>query len=161
MQGEVYEYGSFLQSRMHAAGVTCSDCHDSHGGRLRAPGNAACATCHRPATYDVPAHHKHKAGTPAAECVACHMPRRVYMGVDGRRDHALRVPRPDLSVKLGTPNACTDCHAPKTPRWAADAVAKWYGAGRRQEWHYGEALRAGRSGHPDAPSLLVRTVEDA
>jgi tetratricopeptide (TPR) repeat protein len=40
-------------------------------------------------------------------------------------------------------------------------VAKWYGAGRRQKWHYGEALHAGRSGHPDAPALLVRTVEDA
>jgi tetratricopeptide (TPR) repeat protein len=88
------------------------------------------------------------------------MPRRVYMGVDGRRDHALRVPRPDLSVTLGTPNACTDCHAPKTARWAADAVAKWYGAGRRQEWHYGEALHAGRSGRADAASLLVRTVGD-
>jgi tetratricopeptide (TPR) repeat protein len=161
MQGEVYEYGSFLQSRMYAAGVTCSDCHDSHGGRLRAPGNATCAACHRPATYDVPAHHRHKAGTSAAECVACHMPRRVYMGVDGRRDHGFRVPRPDLSVKLGTPNACTDCHAPKTARWAAEAVAKWYGPGRRQERHYGEALHAGRRGAADADALLVRVVEDS
>jgi tetratricopeptide (TPR) repeat protein len=161
MQGEVYEYGSFLQSRMYAAGVTCSDCHDPHGGRLRAPGNATCATCHRPATYDVLAHHRHKAETPAAECVACHMPRRVYMGVDGRRDHGFRVPRPDLSVKLGTPNACTDCHATRNARWAAGAVAKWYGPGRRQEWHFGEALHAGRSGAADAEALLVRAFEDA
>jgi hypothetical protein len=29
-QGEVYIYGSFLQSRMYRAGVTCSDCHDPH-----------------------------------------------------------------------------------------------------------------------------------
>ena len=27
---EVYVYGSFLQSRMHLAGVVCSDCHDIH-----------------------------------------------------------------------------------------------------------------------------------
>ena len=30
IKGEVYEYGSFIQSRMFAAGVTCSDCHDPH-----------------------------------------------------------------------------------------------------------------------------------
>jgi tetratricopeptide (TPR) repeat protein len=83
------------------------------------------------------------------------------MGVDGRRDHGFRIPRPDLSVTLGTPNACTDCHATRTARWAADAVARWYGPGRRQEWHYGEALHAGRSGRPEADTLLVRAVEDA
>lgn len=38
------------------------------------------------------------------------MPETTYMEVDPRRDHSLRVPRPDLSVKLGTPNACTRCH---------------------------------------------------
>jgi tetratricopeptide (TPR) repeat protein len=38
------------------------------------------------------------------------MPERHYMVVDPRRDHNIRVPRPDLSVKLGTPNACTKCH---------------------------------------------------
>ena len=32
------------------------------------------------------------------------------MDVDKRRDHSLRVPRPDLSVELGTPNACSGCH---------------------------------------------------
>src|SRR6516162_7136130 len=36
IDGEVYEYGSFLQSRMHAAGVTCSNCHDPHSAKLRA-----------------------------------------------------------------------------------------------------------------------------
>ncbi len=29
MRDEVYNWGSFLQSRMYAAGVTCSDCHDA------------------------------------------------------------------------------------------------------------------------------------
>ena len=42
-----------------------------------------------------------------AQCVECHMPQTTYMDVDPRRDHSFRVPRPDLSVKLGTPNACT------------------------------------------------------
>ena len=37
---EVYKVGSFLQSRMYAAGVRCSDCHDPHTGKPRAEGNA-------------------------------------------------------------------------------------------------------------------------
>lgn len=38
------------------------------------------------------------------------MPVTKYMAVDPRRDHSLRIPRPALSVELGTPNACTGCH---------------------------------------------------
>ena len=49
IDGEVYEYGSFLQSRMHAAGVTCSNCHDPHSAKLLAEGNGLCAQCHLPA----------------------------------------------------------------------------------------------------------------
>ena len=45
---EVYIWGSFLQSKMYARGVTCSDCHNPHSGKLRAEGNAVCATCHLP-----------------------------------------------------------------------------------------------------------------
>ena len=30
MLDEVYNYGSFKQSKMFAAGVTCSDCHEPH-----------------------------------------------------------------------------------------------------------------------------------
>jgi predicted CXXCH cytochrome family protein len=161
ISGEVYEYGSFLQSRMYEAGVTCSDCHDPHSGRLRASGNAVCARCHASATYDTPKHHFHEAGTPAAECVSCHMSERLYMVVDGRRDHSFRVPRPDLSEKLGTPNACTDCHRDKIAAWAAAAVAKWYGPGRRQGWHWGEALDAGRRDRADAETQLVRAIWDS
>src|SRR5207249_2777347 len=127
---EVYEYGSFLQSRMHASGVVCGDCHDPHSGKLKADGNAACAHCHAPATYDVPAHHHHRNGTDAARCVACHMPSRLYMVIDRRHDHGFRVPRPDLSVALGTPNACSDCHTARPPSWAAEAIVKWYGPSR-------------------------------
>ena len=56
---EVYTYASFLQSRMHAAGVTCSDCHNPHTLKLRAAGNAVCAQCHAPETFDTPKHHHH------------------------------------------------------------------------------------------------------
>ncbi len=161
IKDEVYEYGSFLQSKMYHAGVTCSNCHDPHSARLRASGNALCSQCHLPSKYDDPQHHFHTAGTEAAQCISCHMIKRYYMVVDGRRDHSFRVPRPDLSMTLGTPNACNDCHRDRPARWAADAVTKWYGPNRRNEWHYGEAIHAGRNARADAKSLLVRAIEDA
>ncbi len=157
---EVYVWGSFIQSRMHAAGVTCSDCHESHAATLRAPGNALCLQCHRPEVFDTPAHHFHAAGEPGSFCVDCHMPERTYMQVDPRRDHSLRVPRPDLSVRLGTPDACTMCHADRPASWAAAAVADWYGPERRAGPHYGEAIDAGRTGAPGAPERLARLAGD-
>jgi len=160
IKDEVYEYGSFLQSRMYQAGVTCSDCHDPHSGRLRAEGNAVCGRCHQPDHYDRPEHHHHPNGTVAARCVSCHMIERTYMVVDGRRDHSFRVPRPDLSARLRTPNACNDCHTDKTPQWAADAVAQWYGPNRVGGWHYGEALYAGRTWRLDAETQLMRVIDD-
>ena len=160
IRDEVYEYGSFLQSKMYQAGVTCSDCHDPHSGHLRAQGNALCAHCHLPAKYDGPQHHFHKADIKGGQCVSCHMIERFYMVIDGRRDHSFRVPRPDLSVKVGTPNACTDCHGGRTAQWAADAVVQWYGPQRKGGWHYGEAIDAGQHARTDAERLLVQTVEN-
>ncbi|MCA8884328.1 MAG: hypothetical protein KDA50_11380 [Rhodobacteraceae bacterium] len=155
IQDEVYVYGSFLQSKMYAKGVVCSDCHDAHAASLRADGNALCVQCHNPAgnprfpslplaDYDSPAHHFHPDGSPGAACKSCHMIERVYMGTDGRRDHSFRVPRPDLSQSLGTPNACTDCHADKTARWAAAELAARFPASRHRGSHWGQTLAAGR-----------------
>ena len=109
---EVYVYGSFLQSKMYHKGVRCTDCHNPHTARLRHDTNRVCTSCHQhPAgKYDTPAHHHHPSGASGTSCVDCHMPATVYMEVDPRRDHSFRVPRPDLSVHLGTPNACTGCH---------------------------------------------------
>ena len=155
---EVYVYGSFLQSAMYAAGVTCSDCHDPHSARLRATGNALCSSCHLAAAYDSPAHHNHEQGTMGAECVSCHMPTQTYMGVDPRRDHSMRVPRPDLTVTLGTPNACTQCHDDRSADWAADMVTQWYGAERSP--HYGEVLAQGRWVVPTAGRQLADLAAD-
>jgi predicted CXXCH cytochrome family protein len=160
IDGEVYEYGSFLQSRMHAAGVTCSNCHDPHSAKLRADGNALCAQCHLPEKFDAVEHHHHQPGSAGAQCVNCHMPTKNYMVVDARRDHSIRVPRPDLSVALGTPNACTQCHADRAAQWAAETVASWYPGGRRTTPHYGTALQAGRVGAADAEQLLDRLILD-
>ena len=160
IQGEVYEYGSFLQSKMYRAGVTCSDCHDPHSLRLRDAGNALCARCHLPERFDTPTHHFHHTGSAGSQCVECHMPTRTYMGVDARRDHSLRRPRPDLSVQLGTPNACTACHTDRPPQWAADTVVRWYGPGPRPP-HFATALHAGRTRKPGAEGALVRLLGDA
>ena len=160
IDGEVYEYGSFLQSRMHQAGVTCSDCHDPHSAKLRAEGNALCGQCHMPAKFDVAEHHHHQAGSAGAQCVNCHMPTKTYMVVDARRDHSIRIPRPDLSVALGTPNACTQCHAGSSPEWAAKTVARWFPNGRQTTPHFGAALHAGRVGAADAEQQLDRLILD-
>lgn len=109
---EVYVVGSFLQSKMYHKGIRCTDCHDPHTARLKHQGNQVCTSCHQHSAgrYDNPSHHFHKVGSEGAKCVNCHMPSTTFMDVDARRDHSLRVPRPDLSVELGAPNACTGCH---------------------------------------------------
>jgi len=149
---EVYVWGSFLQSRMYRAGVTCSDCHEPHSLKLRAEGNAVCAQCHLPAKFDAPSHHFHKVG---ARCVDCHMPTRTYMVVDPRRDHSMRIPRPDLSVSLGVPNACNACHADKTAQWADDAVRKWYGHGPEGFQRFAATLAAAERGEARAGGNLA------
>ena len=122
---ENYVYGSFLQSKMHLAGVVCSNCHEPHSLALRAPGNGVCAQCHVPQQYDTPEHHHHPDQSSGALCANCHMPETTYMGVDARRDHSMRVPRPDLSVMMEIPNACNSCHQDKSAQWALDTTRGW------------------------------------
>ena len=160
IQGEVYEYGSFLQSKMHAAGVTCSDCHEPHSLKLRAERDGVCSQCHAPAKFASSEHHHHKTSSTGASCLGCHMPESVYMVVDPRRDHGFRVPRPDLSAKLGTPNACTGCHGDKSVGWAVAAFTKWYKPAESPQQRYAEALHAGRTAAPDAEAMLAAVAQD-
>ena len=157
IQDEVYVYGSFLQSKMYAQGVTCRDCHDTHSLRLWSPGHGVCARCHLPSRFDTANHHHHEQGTPGASCLDCHMRDKRFMVVDPRRDHSFRIPRPDLTVRLGTPNACGDCHQDRSADWAAEQVASWFGPDRPE--HYGEALHAGREGLPGADEKLARLAQ--
>lgn len=119
VRDEDYVYGSFLQSRMYQHGVTCSDCHEPHSLSLRAPGSKMCLKCHAAEKFDTTEHRLHRAGSAGASCIECHMPPTTYMQVDSRHDHSFRLPRPDLSLKFGTPNACTNCHEDRDPEWAA------------------------------------------
>ncbi|MGD8809984.1 MAG: tetratricopeptide repeat protein, partial [Gammaproteobacteria bacterium] len=158
---EVYVYGSFLQSAMHAAGVTCSDCHEPHSTATRAQGNALCGQCHLADAFDTVEHHHHPSGTPGAQCVSCHMRAQTYMVVDPRRDHSFRVPRPDLTAAIGTPNACGDCHAEQGADWASEQVADWFPDGRSGEFHYGLALAAGRNWSSGRTQVLRDVIDDA
>lgn len=131
IKGEVYVYGSFLQSKMYANGIKCTDCHNPHTLELKQPlaGNQLCMQCHVQ-EYNSPEHHFHEANTEASQCVNCHMTGRTYMGNDFRRDHSFRIPRPDQTAQFGTPNACNDCHTDQTPEWASRAITEWYGEDR-------------------------------
>ncbi|WP_456682641.1 tetratricopeptide repeat protein [Bradyrhizobium sp. USDA 3311] len=155
---ETYNYASFKQSKMFAKGVTCSDCHDPHSAALKAPGDGVCAQCHAPAKYEAAAHRQHANVSPPPGCASCHMPERRYMVVDRRHDHGFRIPRPDLSVRLGTPNACNDCHRDKPAAWAAQQVETWFGPQRLGFQAYARAFHASWSEAADAQALLSAVV---
>jgi tetratricopeptide (TPR) repeat protein len=160
MLDEVYNYGSFKQSRMFAAGVTCSDCHEPHAAKPRAPGDSVCGQCHASDKYATTTHTHHAAAKPAVACSSCHMPSHTYMVVDTRHDHSFRIPRPDLSAKLGTPNACNDCHSDKSAAWAASAIENWFGVTRKGFQKYAEAFNASWTGQPAATALLESVASD-
>jgi len=166
---EVYVWGSFVQSRMHEQGVTCGDCHDPHSAELRFDGNATCTQCHNPAgrpdfpttptgDFEAPEHHFHPSGGQAAQCVSCHMPARVYMVVDPRKDHSFSVPRPDLSHALGVPNACNQCHTDRSPQWAAAVVEEKFGQSTRAS--FASVIAAGRQGIESAEGPLVALANE-
>lgn len=113
---EVFVLGSFMQSKMYEAGVTCMNCHEAHTGKVKYNDNRLCAQCHNPANYDRVVHAGHSAEQ--AMCVDCHMPERTYMVVDDRRDHRFGIPDPFLTRELGVPNACENCHSDKPVEWA-------------------------------------------
>ena len=194
-QDEDYIHASFLQSKMYHKGIKCTDCHDPHTARLKHDGNQVCTSCHQhPAgKYDTPAHHFHKPGTKGASCVDCHMLETTYMAIDPRRDHSFRIPRPDLSLKIDSPNTCASCHLDqgglsaekmaklplyqdwmlaaeqgdeevkqallKVNQWCDAACEKWYGANRKKDRHFGEALYSVRKKAPDSVEQLKWLLE--
>ncbi|YCH82372.1 HEAT repeat domain-containing protein [Ectopseudomonas composti] len=171
IKDEVFEYGSFVQSRMYAAGVRCSDCHDPHAGTLRAPGNALCAQCHNPegralrrgidesalvaGHYDSPLHHGHEPGTVAAQCVSCHMPGRNYMVKDFRRDHSFSVPNPAQALALGHSDACRSCHQDMPESQLSERFGQLFGTPLPRDGGYATALFSARHGRSGAATTLL------
>lgn len=169
---EVFEYGSFQQSKMARAGVMCLDCHRQHETTLKADGNAVCTQCHAEAkperftdfdpsgSFDDTAHTHHAAGSEGSLCANCHMPKRTYMKVDPRRDHSFVIPRPDLSITYATPNACTTCHASESDEWAAQTMDKWYGTAWRERPTIAHAFAAAARNEPAAIGALRAMVAE-
>lgn len=153
---EDYIYTSFLQSKMFSKGVKCSNCHNPHSTNLKHTDNQTCTQCHVPKKYDTPKHSFHTQGSKGSLCVNCHMPGKLYMGNDLRHDHSFRVPRPDLSVKYGTPNACSNCHKDKSEKVLADAVIKWYGPNRK--YHFADDLIPGSKLNNNSEAHLTRLI---
>ena len=155
---EVYVWGSFVQSKMYAAGVTCSDCHDPHSMQLEAPGDATCVRCHNAGQYARREHHHHDEASTGARCVECHMPQKTYMSVDPRRDHSMRIPRPDLSASFDTPDACTQCHRDKDTTWSSDQFRTWYPNPTPPFQTWASAFTAAREGNPAAGQMLAALI---
>ncbi|MGD8174422.1 tetratricopeptide repeat protein [Marinimicrobium sp. ARAG 43.8] len=158
---EVYVWGSFKQSAMHEAGVTCTNCHNPHSGQLKRSGNAVCTQCHTQETYDSEGHHGHKVDSRGSFCVDCHMPQTTYMQVDPRRDHGFKVPRPDLTQSVGTPNACNGCHEEQSPAWAEKQIRQWHpDSAYLGEPHFASAFHAADQGEPGAAQSLTKLAQD-
>lgn len=157
---EVYNYAPFLQSRMFAAGVSCSDCHNPHSAKLKFPGEGVCLQCHAP-RYATVAHHHHTDAKVRPDCIDCHMPTSVYMGIDKRHDHSFRIPDPKQSEALGTSNTCNSCHRDKSSRWAALTLSQWFGSASAGFQSWGAAFHAAAKQKPDAARLLTALANDA
>lgn len=175
IKDEVFEYGSFTQSKMFAKGVRCSNCHEPHSTRLRAEGNGVCLQCHNPAgktgvagvdgsglkarDYQSPEHHKHVPGQPGSQCVDCHMPGKFYMVNDWRHDHGFSIPAPAQALKLGTPDACLGCHQATPGQKVAEQFRLWYGEHDSPTQAYARSLDALRSGKPGAAAALFEQLQ--
>ena len=172
---EDYVFTSFTQSRMHTRHIKCSDCHEPHNLRTKQQGNLLCLQCHNYEKYDNESHHFHKkTGQGQSErmtengfydkgdgtqCVDCHMTGKVYMGVDFRRDHNFRIPRPDVSMRVGSPDACTSCHREMKQQEAADIIDKWF-PGTSKKDNYGDLFHNISQGKDNAIYKLDRLLED-
>jgi predicted CXXCH cytochrome family protein len=175
IRDEVYVYGSFIQAKKHRQGVRCTDCHNPHTAGLKIEGNSLCIRCHKsappekfktlkPKNYDTAEHHFHKDDSPGSKCVDCHMPDTRYMVVDPRRDHGFRIPRPDLTNKIGTPNACNGCHTDKKAEWAAAKIDGWYPDSkveRENKMHFAETFAAAQAGKAEAGAGLIELAGDS
>jgi len=167
IKSEDYVYASFMQSKMYHVGISCTNCHNPHTYHLIATGNNLCISCHSKLLFNTVSHTHHKMNTAGAQCVNCHMTGRDYMQVDFRRDHSFRIPRPDLSVKYGTPNACNTCHGNKSARWATQTIKKWYGKPSSKDHFFrftqvlAKASKEGQAAKPDLLQLVKDTSQPA
>ncbi|QLE84930.1 tetratricopeptide repeat protein [Shewanella sp. Scap07] len=169
---ENYVYGSFLQSKMAAKGVVCSNCHDPHSGKLQLSGNQVCLQCHQTQHYQANNHSFHQADSPGNLCVNCHMPTTTYMQIDARRDHAWHIPNPNRSAQSNSPNPCLNCHQNNNHQWAQSQISAWFSgdaknvtaddsASKLADKPYYRAFLADNTSHPQAEKALAYVASQA
>lgn len=185
IKDEVFEWGSFTQSKMFAKGVQCTDCHNPHSGELKAPGNGVCLQCHNTAgtplrpqidgkglqakNYDSPEHHHHQPGSAGAQCTSCHMPGRYYMVNDYRHDHGFTLPDPVHARRIGAPDACQACHRDMPAKQLSSTFRQWFAselpakpsASSNPAPRYDDTLWKARNGKPGASRALHLLLADA
>ncbi len=130
---EDYVFASLKLSKMGHKGVSCLDCHNPHSHETILPieDNSLCMRCHstglnEATVIDPVSHSFHPLGSEGNQCVSCHMPKRLYMQRDARRDHGFTIPDPQLTIDYDVPNACSACHGDKSVEWARDKLESWY-----------------------------------
>lgn len=156
---EDFEIGSYMQSKMHENGVKCSDCHNVHSGKVKFQDNRLCTQCHLPNQYDTEKHHHHQKNQSGSLCIDCHMPGQYFMGRHFRRDHSLRIPRPDISKVTNAPNACNQCHKDKSIDWSVEKTTAWYGSKSKE--HFGFTFHKASLGDFSALEELKIIINDA
>lgn len=158
---EDYVYGSFLQSKMNANGVVCSNCHDPHTAKLVLPVEQVCTQCHQPKDYAVKAHHHHPENSAGAQCVSCHMPETTYMQIDDRRDHRWHLPKPSVSQQLSTPDVCLSCHQDKDSSWSIKHTSVWsMGKVPVDDKPFAPVFAASNQGYREAASALSHIAQN-
>src|SRR5262249_54096975 len=66
----------------------------------------------------------------------------------------------DLSVTLGTPNACNNCHTNRDARWAAARIETWFGHDPNGYQHFGPAFSLAHAGSRDRQAELGAVAND-
>jgi predicted CXXCH cytochrome family protein len=165
---ENFVWGSFQQSKMHKAGVTCSNCHNPHSTKLKGSINGVtdksnvCLQCHGAADYKTEKHHKHKQTSSGSQCINCHMPAKTFMNVDKRLDHGFRIPNPILAQATNSPNACISCHKDKNIEWASIQYSKLFPTDKAKKLQpFSKAFFAALNGGQSAEKISLDLMKIA
>lgn len=125
--GENYTYTGWLMSPCLKSGVfDCLHCHTS-SGRYRFAvenPNGTCLPCHQDRVDNLKAHSHHLVSGEANRCIACHMPKTRFAGMN-RSDHSMLPPAPAATLRYRSPNACNLCHTDRDAPWADGWVRRW------------------------------------
>lgn len=166
---EVFVHASFSMAKKSHADVSCMDCHNPHTLKPILPiqNNMLCMSCHQGGVKEAPIivpveHSFHPPDSTGNQCVACHMPKTVYMQEDWRADHGFHSPDPLMTRELGIPNACSNCHKEESLDWAIEHAENWYGkrleASRQRA--RARSISKAYAGEPEAVNKLLELAAE-